>query len=163
MPSFFVEYRSRGGEESLEEVPALLIVVLGLSIFILSFAKAHVAYAVQAEQVRGQELAGQFADAVGAYEELTWDWREGVFSAVKLATLPDAVVLQDFNPDSLHFQYQIAVLDVSSYPCEDRYAYRLNTSHLPLDEDVYTTVVPALIRYDAEEYHAAHLVVSLWW
>jgi hypothetical protein len=158
---FFVEYRG-GGEESLEEVPALLVVVLGLSIFILSIAQAYVAYAVQAEQMRGQELVRQFATSINSYEEITWDWRPGVFDSVKLATLPDEAVLREFNPESLGFQYQITVVDVSSYSCESRDTYRLNSSQMPLGDDVYTTVWPAIVRHNAEEYHAAQLIVSMW-
>ena len=68
-----------GGEEYLEEVPALLVVVLGLSICILSIVNAHIAYADNSENLRCQELCGHFASSVGAYEQLTWNENSMIF------------------------------------------------------------------------------------
>ncbi len=153
---------SRGGEEYLEEVPALLVIVLGLSIFILSIAQAHVAYAVQAGNVRNQELSWQFTNAIAAYEELTWDDKNGVFDSVKVCTLPDSTLLREFDPDVLGFEYRISIMDVSGYPLEHRYSYQVGSGQVPVSGDVFTTVRPAVIRHSGGEYHAAHLVVSIW-
>ena len=100
--------------------------------------------------------------AIAAYEELTWDDKNGVFDSVKVCTLPDSTLLREFDPDVLGFEYRISIMDVSGYPLEHRYSYQVGSGQVPVSGDVFTTVRPAVIRHSGGEYHAAHLVVSIW-
>ena len=53
-------------------------------------------------------------------------------------------------------------MDVSSYPQGGRYVYRVSSSQMPVDGDLFTIVQPALIRFNEGEYHAAQLIVTIW-
>ncbi len=147
-----------------EDVPALLIVVVGTVIFLSSL------YATLERYDRGKEISDfeteaiEFAEGVRASPLLTYQNRIGQFDASKVQGLNSENLTRSFsNPD---FHYRVILTDVSNYT----YKYNKTWSSEPdynFTEASYEKGRKVIdlsvnIVVDTNEIHPARLRVEVW-
>ncbi len=150
-----------------EDIPALMVVVIGVTIFFASMINAFMNYSVtqfEDDPQEGQKLL----EAIISYSGLTKDgYKDGTFDRGKLRNL----TIEDLERDIFtEFEYEIYVEDVSDYP--DRENYTFNTSKVPgvhenvefrlriiYPVNIYTSIEP---HHRQTCLHGAFLRITLW-
>lgn len=144
-----------------EDIPALIVVILGFGIFLASIANAFVTYQAQQDSFRMHEKSLEFTRAIRGYDKLTYNYMEGIFEGKKLLGISNETIEEDFNPDRLGYDYRIIVNDVSDYPNSNLYVKSFQTSSLHLKSSKYTIASSVVIKVE-EHYHSAQLIVTIW-
>ncbi|MDP7263945.1 MAG: hypothetical protein QGH39_00115 [Candidatus Thermoplasmatota archaeon] len=150
-----------------EDLPALMVVVIGVTIFLASMINAFMNYSVR--QYENDPQDGQkLLEAIVSYPGLIKDgYKDGTFDRAKLRDL----TIDDFERDIFtDFDYEIYIEDVSDYP--DRENYNFNTSKVSdIGEDVefrlrITYPVNIYTSIDSNQrqtcIHGAFLRITLW-
>jgi len=144
-----------------EDIPVLIVVLIATGIFLYSLVHAYVVYLDNVEYQSMNIEVMDFQDAIRGYEGLTMEFEEGVFSGDKLVSLSLEDLKKDFNPKVLGYQYQVSIIDTSSYQNSLEYTKFYATSEPPSRGELYSTTTSVLIAVE-ETYHAAQLTVSIW-
>jgi hypothetical protein len=114
-----------------EELPALLVVLVALSLFIASAAQAQASWSSRQSALRSRERVEAFAGLVLADETMLWHGRLGMFDS---ARLEDANASLDFlaahRASVVGFDYRVTVTDASGIP-----VWSCNTSAPPVSGD----------------------------
>jgi len=145
-----------------EDIPALIVVIIGFGIFLLSMVNAFVAYQAQQNSFRMHQENVEFSQAIRSYDKLTYNNMEGVFQGEKiLNTSTWGKIKNDFHPVALGYDYRIIINDVSDYP--DKFLFKKNfqTSPPPSRTSKYTVTSSVVINV-GEFYHPAQLIVTIW-
>jgi hypothetical protein len=103
----------------------------------------------------------RFQDAVRGYEELIVGFEEGIFSGDKLISFSLEDLKKDFDPQVLGYEYQVSIIDTSSYQNSLEYTKSFATSEPPARGDLYSATTSVLIMIE-ETYHAGQLTVTIW-
>ncbi len=122
-------WNRRGAGGFTEELPALLVVLVALSLFIASAAQARASYMSRRSAIADRERVESFASMVCADETLTWQGRLGMFDAACLADANASSGFQDRHP-SVGFEYRVTVADDSGTA-----RWSCNSSEPPLSGD----------------------------
>ena len=150
-----------------EDIPALMVVVIGVTIFLASMINAFMNYSVRQYDDDPQE-GQKLLEAIIAHPGLVKDgYKDGTFDRGKLRNL----TIEDIEKDIFtEFNYEIFIEDVSDYP--DRENFNFNTSNLSdIDEDVefrLRIIYPVNIYTSIEQHqrqtciHGAVLSITLW-
>jgi hypothetical protein len=144
-----------------EDIPVLLVVTIATGLFLFSLVHAYVTYLDQFEHERMHENAQELSEAIRGYEELTHDFREGVFNGDKLHSMDTTTFSQDFNETVLGYHFQVSIIDCSNYPTSSQYTTFFGNSHPPVKGNRYSVTTSVLIKED-NEYHASQLIVTIW-
>ena len=144
-----------------EDIPTLIVVIIGFGIFLLSMVNAFVAYQAQQNTFRMHQENVEFAQAIRAYDKLTYNDQEGVFLGDKVLAISNGTMEQDFNSTALGYDYRIMINDVSDYPDSNTYKKTVQTSSPPSRTSKFTVNSPVVIKV-GEYYHAAQLIVTIW-
>ena len=150
-----------------EDIPALMVVVIGVTIFLASMINAFMNYSVRQYEDDPQE-GQKLLEAIVSYPGLIKDgYKDGTFDRGKLRNLSIEDLERDIFTD---FDYEIYVEDVSDYP--DRENFTFNTSKVPdADENVefrLRLIYPVNIFTSIEPHqqqtciHGAVLRITLW-
>jgi len=150
-----------------EDIPALMVVVIGVTIFMASMINAFMNYSVRQYEDDPQE-GQKLLEVIIAYPGLIKDgYKDGTFDRGKLRNLTIEDLEKDIFTD---FNYEIFIEDVSDYPDKENFTF--NTSNVPgLDEDVefrIRVIYPVNIYTSIEPHqrqtciHGAVLRVTLW-
>lgn len=161
MPRYKLSRTDEGVAGFFEDLPALIVVIIGFGIFLLSIVNAFVAYQAQQDSFRMHQENKEFAQAIRSYDKLTYNFMEGVFSGDKILDISDETLESDFNPDALGYDYRLIINDVSNYPNGNLYKRTLQTSSPPVESSKYTVTSSVTIRV-GEYYHPAQLIVTIW-
>lgn len=151
-----------------EDIPALIIVTIGLMIFIVSFTHTYSAYGTHQESAKLAKQGSAFLENVRSYDGFLYEesnlQRAGVFCAEKLlAFSADKSRARErfatyFN---LEFEFRIELIDVSGYPVK----YNLDISSLECTDFKLASFKfesSACIVALENEVHAAKLIVTVW-
>ncbi len=147
-----------------EDVPALLIVIVGTVIFLSSLYAALGSYDRGKEVSDFEKEAIEFAEAVRASPLLTYENRIGQFDASKVQGLDSENLTRSFNdPD---FYYRVTLTDVGNYT----HLYNETWSSEPdynFTEGSYqrgrkVIYLSVNIVVDSNEIHPARLRVEVW-
>jgi hypothetical protein len=144
-----------------EDIPALIVVIIGFGIFLLSMVNAFVAYQSQQNSFRMHQESVEFSQAIRGYDRLTYNSMEGVFLGDNILNLSDIKIKNDFHPNSLNFNYLVIIKDVSDYPDSHKYIRNFDTSDVPQRTSIYT-VSSSVVIVVGDNYHAAQLIVMIW-
>ncbi|UCG68759.1 MAG: hypothetical protein JSV09_13285 [Thermoplasmata archaeon] len=144
-----------------EDIPTLIIVILGFGIFLLSIVNAFVGYQAQQDNFRMHRECVEFTEALMAYEELTYESTKGIIDGDKFLIISEDDLKQDFNPASLGFDYRIIIKDVSDYENSNTYIKSFQTSSPPARLSKYSVTSSIVIRVNGN-YHGAQLIVTIW-
>jgi trans-2-enoyl-CoA reductase len=153
--------REEGIAGFFEDIPVLLVVTIATGIFLVSLVSAYVNYLDHMKDHNMHDNAADFSQALRGYDELIYDFQEGVFEGEKLISLEDENLQNDFNESTLGYHYQVAIIDTSDYPDSNNYTTSFGNLNPPVNENKYTVTTSILIKVD-ERYHAAQMIVTIW-
>jgi len=147
-----------------EDVPALLIVVVGTVIFLSSLYAAIGRYDRRKDISDFEREAIEFAEAVRASPILTHENRIGQFDASKVQGLDSENFTRSFNDPDFHFR--VTLTDVSNYSYQYNKTW-VNEPEYNLTEESYekgrkVVHLSVNIVVDTDEIHPARLRVEVW-
>ncbi|MFH0816626.1 MAG: hypothetical protein V1934_07415 [Methanobacteriota archaeon] len=97
-----------------EELPALLVVLVAISLFVASAAQAYASYGSRQSAIRDRERVESFAVQLCAESELTWNGKLAMF---EIASLSDSNASDTFhsryNSSKMGFGYKATFSDLS--------------------------------------------------
>jgi len=148
-----------------EDIPALIVVVIGVAIFLASMINAFANYTNRQYEEKpetGQRLLETILSYPGMKRE---GYKDGTFDLGKLRNLTDDRLKREIVTD---LEYEIYIRDVSDYP--DRENFTFNTSRPPSGGTGfrYTYFYPINIFTSMEEFqkqtniHGGVLRLTVW-
>ena len=153
--------RSSGVAGFFEDIPVLILVTLGISMFLFSSAHAFTNYLQHQSQQDLQDDAVRFAHSLRSYDRLIEDKTPGVFSQERIERLNTSQLTKGFPPDHLAFEYQVTILEMREKPEDGLASYTWLTSPIPKGKDRAIVQSYVLIE-DASGAHPARLSVLVW-
>jgi hypothetical protein len=144
-----------------EDVPTLAIVIVGIALFLSAVVASYSAYLEHQHKIEFFNKAYKFANAVRAYDGLTYDGKEGVFECNKIIFLTSDNISRDLQPG---YPFQIVIEDKSDYHI--KYETNISTAKkYPAElmrEGMQVIVLSINIWVSEEEVHPGRLIVTLW-
>ncbi|MFW6040989.1 MAG: hypothetical protein ACOC85_04055 [Thermoplasmatota archaeon] len=140
------------------DIPALLVIIIALSLFTYSIYITHTNYL---EEKREQNLKKELE--VMTYEFRNYDYiaeSDGIFKVANLQSLNISILIESFNPDVLGYHYSIEIIDNSGYNPE--YSFKFQTQDIPPNRDIYSQWSSVVVRTDGERTHLCNLRISIW-
>ncbi len=156
--------RARKGVSGFfEEIPALILATIGMSIFFITAIMAYSNYMGQQESQKFIDDADAFSKAVRNYKGLVYDADghplEGRFDAFKVPNLNVTNVTKDLNVKIKGRHYIVTIQDVSDY---DKH-YDISIESSSREGTRRTQVIStAMIRVSDDESHLARLTTVIW-
>ncbi|MEM2900480.1 MAG: hypothetical protein QXT63_06770 [Thermoplasmata archaeon] len=146
-----------------EDIPALMVVTIGLAIFIIIVLSVYSNYYTTQVYVKIREDGESFSKAVRSYEGLKSEYwnRDGFFDAKKLMNITAENISRDLHPG---YKFSIEIEDVSSYPTKyERKGENAIVSGKDYQKTTKVSVTSgANIFVSDTEIHCARLRVSIW-
>jgi hypothetical protein len=93
-----------------EELPAMLVVLVAVSLFIASAAQAYASWDERQRDAKERERVETFAARLCAEPNLTWHGRLAMFDSARLADANCSAFLRSaYSADALGFEYSVSV------------------------------------------------------
>lgn len=146
---------------AFEELPALLVVLVAISLFTVSMAHSYSAYGSNSDRLKLQEDCQDFARMVRNADMLCPDSRSGEFDMIALQNLSTETFLEEFNPELLGFQYRVTVQDLDMETGNVSMSITIQSAEMEnaLDIATFSTCVNLV---DFDRVGAGRLTVSIW-
>ena len=141
-----------------EDIPALLLITVGVVILIVSVSNAMYTYEESVEK-SPEDMLDDIIYAIRSYDKLTEGGKgPGIFSTVKLGAMDADAIAQDLG---IKYDFKVEVRESSSYG--NTQTYSAETGPVPDvgDAKIVFRSVPAGLSYNSE-VHAAVLTVAIW-
>ncbi len=140
------------------DLPALLTIMIGLSIFTVSIYSAHASYL---ERRREGEMSRRLDNFVKEFRNYKYVADSpGVFAADRLSNLNTSMIQETYPPDSLRYHYRIEIEDNSGY--QKDHSVEFNTSDMPANKDIYAKSTSVIITDGSGRSHLARMTVYIW-
>ena len=149
----------RTGLEVLEQIPALILIVMATGIFLSTALHAYVDYGASKGDIHMQEESASFLALVQGWDRLTVDGGDSISLSALLSTT-DANITTDFDPDTIGFDYQVAFIDKSGYG--DGTVKCLGSSEPPLREAVFASWGSTIVVDSNGNNRPYQVVVYVW-
>lgn len=140
------------------DIPALLAIIIGISIFTLSVYNAQLSYIERRNDDLMVDKLDDFMRNFRNYEFISES--SGTFSAENIASLNLSILTSRYSPDSLGFHYKISIEDHSGY--DEDHSTVFQTERLPKNKDVYSKTSSVLISCPMGRKHLAELQIQIW-
>jgi|GEM_PF-1701964 len=146
-----------------EEIPALILATIGMSIFFITALMAYSNYMGQQEAIKFVDDGDAFSKAIRNYKGLVYDADghpiEGRFDYFKVPNLNVTNVSKDLNVKIKNRHFIVEIKDVSDY--DTHYDVRIESSSREglRRTEVLSTVY---IRVTDDESHLARLTTVIW-
>lgn len=155
---------SRGQIGFFEDLPSLLVVLIGICIFIASAINTLTKFTTYQAHEEIPETCWEFMLTLRAWEGLVCTgYTEGVFDGVKIQTLTIEKLREAFP---VVFDYKIEIIDISGYPNAELYNHVNQTADIPPAETtkygIQVEESPIVIIVSDTEAHAGRLIVTVW-
>jgi hypothetical protein len=141
-----------------EDIPALLLITVGVVILMVSITNALYTYEQNARK-SPEDMLDDLVYALRSYDKITESGRgPGVFSSLKLGAMDAKAIAQDLG---ITYDFKVEVRESSSYGSAQ--LYRAETGPVPDvgDAKLVFRSVPAGLVCNSE-VHAAVLTVAIW-
>ncbi|MCK5024912.1 MAG: hypothetical protein KAR56_04775 [Thermoplasmata archaeon] len=152
--------RERLGEEGtagpFEELPALMVVLIAISLFSVSVAHATMSRDDNQEYITLQEDCRTFASMVRSSHVLCGENPAGIYNLVHIQNISNEAVLEEFNSTLLGFEYRITI-----QPIDNQTAITIPSAEVS-DILQMATVHTCVNIVDNDRITAARLIVSIW-
>ncbi len=139
------------------DVPALLAILIGLSIFTLSIFHAQQNYN---ELRENESMERKLQDFIKNIRTSSLTVGGGKMRASTIENLNISSLKDKFPPDQIGFDYNITIQDNSQY--DEPYYFSFQTSDKPKNDDIYSTKSPITIEEGNGASHLASLRVLIW-
>jgi len=146
-----------------EDIIALILVVLSLTIFFYTVGNVYNTYYESARNSRLTEQTSQLLGTVRSYDKLlgtgtyTGEPVEGRYSLIKLKTMTNDVVKSDIRPSS-NCQYSVTIVDKEDQTNSWIYGYEV-----PKNVVIRSMSTAVVIMINDLEYHVGVLRVQMWY
>lgn len=148
----------RGVAGFFVDIPALLVIMIGLSVFTVSIYRAQSSYADRVRDENWDQKLADFMDMMRKHDLLAH--RSGVFSVRNLAGLNDTTLIEAYNTSSMGFNYRIQIIDNDAYLTDHSRTFQ--TAGLPLNKDIYADETSIVLRQSDGRTHLSSMMVSIW-
>jgi hypothetical protein len=150
---------NRGTSDIFEEIPAILVVIVALFIFLMTIAEGFISYSERKEEDRLAQQLDSFCNSVLSFEPLIFDSEPGRFDSSKLDEMGRDKLQDFFSPETLGFHYNITIVDVGLY--EDKHNW-VAGEELGESERSRTISVPVIISNGYGQHHPALMGITIW-
>lgn len=156
-------HRDRAVGGFFEEIPAFMMVTIGLAIFFISFFNAYTLYAASINAERKSQDGHAFNEAVREWSGFVYDADDnplaGRYDYNKVSGQTIANITAAIRPGEYNFK--IVIDDKSGYDnfISDK---TFKTRDVPSKVDVFTVTSPIRIRVSHNEVHCGELTTSIW-
>ncbi|MEM3341570.1 MAG: hypothetical protein QW728_02655 [Thermoplasmata archaeon] len=146
-----------------EEIPAFLIMTVGLAIFFISFFNAYSLYAASTSLEKKVADSHTFNEQVREYVGFIYDADgnplAGRFDYFKILNQTDQNISKTLSPGS--YEWVIGIKDISNYT-EFKTNKIFKSRDMPNDVQRQTVTSPIRIRVSHNEVHAGTLITTIW-
>ena len=140
------------------DIPALIVIIIGLSIFTASIYQAHLSYAEEKGEEHMIDDLDNFIKNFRNYDYISES--EGVYRIENLRTLNSTILEKEYSPAKLEFHYKIEIIDDSNY--NSKYYFSFQSDGLPKNQDIYSLKSPIILKEDTGISHLSTLRISIW-
>ncbi len=140
------------------DIPALLAIIVGISIFTFTIYSAHISYEERRETSEMYDELDSFMKQFRRDEYLCSD--TGEFEGDKINLLNLSLLEELYPRDELGFHYKITFQDNSGY--DNDYTTSFQTTNIPRDKSVYTKRSSVVIVEENSIKHLSELRISIW-
>jgi hypothetical protein len=152
--------RDDGGTADIfEEIPAILVVIVALFIFLMTIAEGFISYSERKEEDRLAQQLDSFCDSVLSFEPLIFASEPGRFDSSKLDEMGRGRLQDSFSPETLGFHYNITIVDISLY--EEKFNW-VAGEEISRSERSRATSVPVIISNGYGQHHPALMGITIW-
>lgn len=160
---------ARGIAGYYEDIPALILVTIGMSLFLISAFNGYIAYVNAQERAKLTADALEFVTVLQSYDGLLYEpqMRMGLYDAQKVQTFAsnESYALMKLNSAlRVGFDFRIRIVDMSDYPV--KFDLYINSSAMlpsaALKLGRYSIESTVNIYVASTEVHAAKLIVTIW-
>jgi hypothetical protein len=148
-----------GTADIFEEVPAILVVIVAIFIFLLTIAEGFSSHSERRRDDRLTDQLDSFCDSVLSFEPLLFDSEPGRFDSFKLDGVGVEKLHDSFLPDALGFHYNVTITDVSLY--ELKYNWSAGEKDIE-SETSRRTSVPVIVSTAYGQNHPALMSIAIW-
>ncbi|MEM2899467.1 MAG: hypothetical protein QXT63_01630 [Thermoplasmata archaeon] len=159
----FSRFSRKGVAGFFEEIPALILATIGMSIFFITALMAYSNYMGQQETIKFIDDANAFSKAIRNYKGLVYDADghpiEGRFDHYKVPNLNVTNVSKDLNVKIKNRHFIVKIEDVSDYDTHYNVTIESSSREGLRRTEVLSTVY---IRVTDDESHLARLTTVIW-
>lgn len=144
-----------------EELPALLVVLVGISLFMVSAAHSFSEWGGDQDYASLQEDCQTFTAMVKSSDLLCSEGKSGCFDMAMLENCSEQEFLSTFNSSVLEFEYQVTIQCLNISTGLSTFTLSVNSSDMrdALEIATFSTCVSV---YNKNKMEAARLSVSIW-
>lgn len=140
------------------DIPALIVIIIGLSIFTVSIYQAHLSYS---EEKREEHMINDLNNFIKVFREYDYiSESEGIFRIENLKTLNSTILEREYSPTKFKFNYKIEIIDDSNY--NNKYYFSFQSDELPKNQDIYSLKSSIILKEDTGINHLSTLRISIW-
>ena len=144
-----------------EELPALLVVLVGISLFTVSATHSFSEWGGDQEYASLQETCQIFAGMVKTSALLCLEGRSGCFDMAMLENCSEREFLSTFNSSILEFEYQVTIQCLNMSTGLSAFTLSVNSSDIGVASEIATFSTCTSV-YSGNRAGAARLSVSIW-
>lgn len=141
-----------------EDLPALMIVLIATSIFIVSMISTVMTYQKYTEKVYLQNNLDRFVNEMRNFGFLTLDEIEGRFYGERVNTLNEKNITDNFPSLTRNFNFSVIIDDRSSYKIK----YETHVNEIPKDTEVFSESTSITIVDSMGNEHLGKMIISIW-
>ena len=142
--------------DAFEELPALMVVLIAISLFSVSVAHATMSWDDNQEFITLQEDCQTFSNMVRSSDILCSENSAGVYNLANIQNVSSEALLKKFNSTLLGFEYRITI-----QPIDNQTAISFQSGEVP-DILQMATVHTCVNIVESSRITAARLIVSIW-
>ncbi len=149
---------NRGVAGFFVDIPALLTIIIAISIFTLSIFHVQSVYIQEQKENDMKQDLDDFMSSFRRYHLIIES--PGVYVSENLETLNQSILNRTYHPQSLGFEYKISITDNSLY--DNDLSFEFKTSSIPSQEQVYSRSTSVVVEDALGRAHLCSLKVTIW-
>ncbi|MFW5904362.1 MAG: hypothetical protein ACOC89_04345 [Candidatus Saliniplasma sp.] len=148
----------RGVAGFFVDIPALLTIIIAISIFTLSLFHAQSVYIREQKEEDMKQNLDDLISSFRRYHHISES--PGVYNYENLEALNQSILNRTYDRQSLGFEYRIKITDNSFY--ENDYSFEFKTSPIPSHEQIYSRSSSVVVENDLGRVHLCSLKITIW-
>ena len=142
--------------DAFEELPALMVVLIAISLFSVSMAHATMSWDDNQEYIALQEDCQTFAGMVRSSDTLCGENAAGIYNLARIQNITNETFLEEFNSTLLGFEYRIII-----QPIDNQTAIAFQSAEM-VDILQMATVHTCVNLVENGRMTGARLIVNIW-
>ena len=140
------------------DIPALLVIIIAISIFTLSIFHVQSVYIQEQKENDMKQDLDDFMSSFRRYHLITES--PGVYVSENLEALNQTTLNRTYHPRSLGFEYKISITDNSLY--ENQRSFEFETSPVPSQKQVYSRSSSVVVEDELGRARLCSLKITIW-